>query len=109
MLVRDFVERQQISPEAEDENGYTPLYIVFSSYRFAAVSYDHVPVVEYLLQKGVSVNYIDDSGDTCLFVCETRHMAEYLISQGADIHHRNSSGQSVHWSVTIGSGCGHSK
>lgn len=52
-------------------------------------------IVVYLLGKGASINLADMEGDTALFACETREMAEFLIANGANIHARNFNDQTV--------------
>ncbi|KAG9288741.1 hypothetical protein G9A89_019102 [Geosiphon pyriformis] len=65
-----------ISPNAQDENGYTPLA--------AAVSYKHYTIIELLISHGADVNIRDFEGDTPLHVAETVEIAELLLDHGAD-------------------------
>ncbi|KAH7106544.1 ankyrin [Auriculariales sp. MPI-PUGE-AT-0066] len=70
--VTTFIERDAISPNAKDENTYTPMH--------AAASY------------GGDVNITDEDGDTPLYTVESVPVARWLIDHGADPTHRNSEG-----------------
>ncbi|KAG8916798.1 hypothetical protein FRC00_014385 [Tulasnella sp. 408] len=59
---------QGISPNAADENTYTPI-------------------------RGGNVNITDEDGETPLFVVETVEAARYLLEHGADMNHRNNEGE----------------
>lgn len=56
----------------------------------AAASYDHVELVEYLLQHGANVNLRDNDGNTALHFCETARAAKLLVDAGADLTLANS-------------------
>ncbi|CAH0475542.1 unnamed protein product [Peronospora belbahrii] len=70
---------------AKDENGYTPLQ--------AAVSYNHMELVVFLLASGAQVQLGDNDMDTPLHRCETVECAQLLLDHGADMHAHNSEGQ----------------
>ncbi|KAG9050096.1 hypothetical protein FS837_007619 [Tulasnella sp. UAMH 9824] len=76
-----------ISPNAADENTYTPMH--------AAASYAHIPVLDLLLSRGGNVNITDEDGETPLFVVETVEVARYLLERGADMNHRNNEGETA--------------
>ncbi|KAG1167834.1 hypothetical protein G6F70_008677 [Rhizopus microsporus] len=62
--------------ENHDQFGYTAMH--------AAVSYNQIEIVKYLLDKGADVNVEDFDKDTPLFVAETVEMAQILLDRGAD-------------------------
>ncbi|CAG8495163.1 24245_t:CDS:2 [Dentiscutata erythropus] len=74
-----------ISPNIQDQNGYTPLA--------AAVSYNHIELVEFLLSQGADINFPDHDGDTALHLVETVEMAQKLLDLGADPFLTNSYGK----------------
>ncbi|KAJ1928864.1 hypothetical protein IWQ60_001660 [Tieghemiomyces parasiticus] len=82
--VKQLIEKDNISVDAKDQNGYTPLH--------AAVSYDHLDIVQYLLEKKADVAIVDTDGDTPLHVCETVECAEILVNHGADPAQTNQEG-----------------
>ncbi|CAG8677594.1 4584_t:CDS:2 [Cetraspora pellucida] len=75
-----------ISPNIQDQNGYTPLA--------AATSYNHIELVEFLLSQGADINLPDHDGDTALHLVETVEMAQKLLDLGADPFSTNSVGKS---------------
>ena len=78
---------QGLSPNAPDESSYTALH--------AAASWARPEVLRWLVGKGGNINVVDDDGDTPLFACETRQMAELCVELGADPPHRNHDGFTV--------------
>jgi ankyrin repeat protein len=56
--------------------GYSPIH--------AAVSYNHIELVRYLLSNGADLNLKDEDGDTPILVCETIDMFDVLVNAGAD-------------------------
>ncbi|CAG8696305.1 ankyrin repeat-containing domain protein [Gigaspora rosea] len=74
-----------ISPNIQDQNGYTPLA--------AAVSYNHIELVEFLLSQGADINFPDHDGDTVLHLVETVEMTQKLLDLGADPFFTNSDGK----------------
>ena len=85
--VRRYIETLGVDPNTQDEFGYNPLA--------AAVSYQHVALVNYLLDKGANVNLLDSDGESPIFYCESREMAEILVQHGADLHVKNLEGQTL--------------
>ena len=76
-----------MSPNSKDSNGYTPLA--------AAVSYNHIDLVEFLISEGADVNIRDTENDTPLYVAENVKVAQKLLYHGADPFVRNSEGKTV--------------
>ncbi|RHZ77013.1 hypothetical protein Glove_186g137 [Diversispora epigaea] len=74
-----------ISPDIQDQNGYTPLA--------AAVSYNRIELVEFLLTCGANVNLCDNDGDSPLFLAETVEMVQKLLDNGADPYIANIEGK----------------
>lgn len=62
--------------------------------RHAAVSYNQLEIVRYLLEKGANVNVEDFERDTPLYVAETVEMAQLLLDHGADPRKVNEDGVS---------------
>ncbi|KAJ1984028.1 hypothetical protein H4R33_004523 [Dimargaris cristalligena] len=89
--VEELITKENVSVDAKDENGYTPLH--------AAVSYNHLYLVEYLLAHNANVNITDNDSDTPLHVCETVECAIFLVNRRADINHQNSEGLKPHESA----------
>ena len=58
----------------------------------AAVSYGHVALARFLLERGADPNIRDNDDDTPLHVCETVECAELLLDAGAQLDARNSDG-----------------
>ncbi|KAJ0410432.1 hypothetical protein P43SY_002764 [Pythium insidiosum] len=69
----------------KDEFGYTPLQ--------AAVSYNHLELVLFLLSNGASVTLADNDLDTPLHRAETVDCAKLLLQHGAELNARNSEGR----------------
>ncbi|TMW62836.1 hypothetical protein Poli38472_005454 [Pythium oligandrum] len=67
---------------AKDEFGYTPLQ--------AAVSYNHIELVQFLLASGASATLADNDLDTPLHRAETVDCAKILLHHGAQLNARNS-------------------
>lgn len=61
-------------------------------FRHAAVSYNQIDVVKYLLEKGANVDVEDFEKDTPLYVAESVEMAQLLLDHGADPKHVNEEG-----------------
>ncbi|KAJ9090922.1 hypothetical protein QFC19_009348 [Naganishia cerealis] len=76
-----------MSPNAEDENTYTPMH--------AAASYAHLDLLEYLISKGGDINHPDSDGETPLFTVESVQVAQWMIERGAKIDVRNHEGDTV--------------
>lgn len=70
-----------------DENGYSAIH--------AAASYNHVAVLDTLIQRGGNPNLEDFDGDTPLYVAETRDMVAHLVRHGAHVAHRNKEGKTA--------------
>lgn len=78
--------------------------------RHAAASYDHRPIVTYLISKGGNINITDEDGDTPLYTVESVECARFLIEQcGADPAWKNHEGVTVSHSdlLTCPSGLQH--
>ncbi|EPZ35751.1 hypothetical protein O9G_003369 [Rozella allomycis CSF55] len=86
-MVKHYIENEGFSPNAKDDNGYFPLA--------AAVAYDHLDVIEYLLQRNADINLTDNEGGNCLFYCENIEIAQMLISRGANHLLKDHAGLSV--------------
>ncbi len=97
-----------MSPNAADENTYTPMFVTSSlailaqrssdlctSNRHAAASYAHLPLLEYLISKGGNINITDEDGDTPLFVVESVETARWLVEHGAQADVKNGEGLTV--------------
>ncbi|KAJ1975447.1 hypothetical protein H4R35_003143 [Dimargaris xerosporica] len=82
--VRELVEIDQVSVDAKDENGYTPLH--------AAASYGQPAIVEYLVGAGAETDITDNDGDTPLHACESVECAQILIAHGANMTAQNHDG-----------------
>ncbi|KAJ3123041.1 hypothetical protein HK098_002261 [Nowakowskiella sp. JEL0407] len=74
-----------VSPNAKDENGYTPIH--------AAASYSSIPILTLLLSHNGNINITDNDGDTPLHFVEDAETAKFLIENGADWKIQNSEGQ----------------
>ncbi|CAG8510565.1 3433_t:CDS:2 [Paraglomus occultum] len=74
-----------VSVNAQDAFGYSPLT--------AAVSYNHIQIVEYLLSQRADINIRDMDGDTPLYAAETVEMAQLLLAHGADPTVKNAEGK----------------
>ncbi len=70
-----------------DVNGYTATH--------AAVSYNQLQVLQWLLESGADVNVRDIDGDTPLHHCELADVAAYLVSRGANHQVKNSEGKTA--------------
>ncbi|KDQ57188.1 hypothetical protein JAAARDRAFT_35792 [Jaapia argillacea MUCL 33604] len=84
--VQELVERQSISPNAPDQNTYTPMH--------AAASYGQLQILDYLISQGGDVNITDEDGDTPLYTVENLETATYLVEHGALIERQNNEGTS---------------
>jgi len=82
--VQELVHEGQ-SPNAHDENGYTPMH--------AAASYARKEVLDFLISSGGDVNIKDDDGETPLYAVESVEMARYLVERGAIPDVKNESGE----------------
>lgn len=76
-----------VSPNAADQNGYTPLH--------AAASYGNRDLLKLLVSKGGDVNIRDNDGDAPLHHVEDLETAKLLIELGADWKIRNNDGQTA--------------
>ncbi|KAG5362176.1 Ankyrin repeat-containing protein [Yarrowia sp. C11] len=84
--VKNLIENEGISPNAKDENGYTPVH--------AAASYGHLDLLRYLIDKGGDINVTDEDGDTALHTVEELEVAKKLVEEfKADFKAKNSEGQ----------------
>ncbi|GAA5834817.1 hypothetical protein JCM9279_007117 [Rhodotorula babjevae] len=81
--VRELVE-QGTSPNAFDDNSYSPLH--------AAASWGHSDILRFLVSNGGDINLADSDGDTPLYVVETIGMAKLVVDLGADPRHVNEEG-----------------
>ncbi|GAA5933954.1 ankyrin repeat domain-containing protein [Sporobolomyces koalae] len=85
--VKHFIEQEGVSPNAHDDNSYTPLH--------AAASWNQPEILQYLIDKGGNINITDDDGDTPLFVVEHVGMARLIVELGGNPSHRNEEGLSA--------------
>ncbi|GAA5921359.1 hypothetical protein JCM3775_003008 [Rhodotorula graminis] len=81
--VRELVE-QGTSPNAFDDNSYSPLH--------AAASWGHSDILRFLVSNGGDINLADSDGDTPLYVVESIAMAKLVVDLGADPRHVNEEG-----------------
>ena len=86
LKVKFFIDTGAYGVNQVDDNGYSPLS--------AAISYNHLQVAKFLIEKGADVNLESDNGLVALFYAETVESAKILIENGANIHvldrrHRN--------------------
>jgi serine/threonine-protein phosphatase 6 regulatory ankyrin repeat subunit B len=61
-----------------------------------ATSYGHLDVLKYFIEKGESVNYVDDNSNTLLHfavIYRNLNVLKFLIEEGADIDKSNDSGE----------------
>ena len=96
-----------MSPNVEDENTYTPMYVSLppdtpcnptdlpGKHRHAAASYAHLDLLEYLISKGGDINHPDSDGETPLFTVESVEVAKWMIERGAKIDVKNHEGETV--------------
>lgn len=75
------------SPNALDENSYSPLH--------AAASWGQADILRYLVEKGGDINLTDSDGETPLFVVETVGMAKLVVELGGDPKWKNEEGVTV--------------
>lgn len=61
----------------------------------AAISYEHLHVAEYLISKGADVNLCGESLETPLFYAETLACVDFLIKNGANINVVNDEGDTL--------------
>jgi len=47
-----------------------------------AVNYNRLHIAKFLISKGLSVNHVDKGGWTPIYLCNSKEMAELLISVG---------------------------
>lgn len=85
--VKQYIEQDNVSPNALDENAYSPLH--------AAASWNHPEILSYLVEKGGDINITDDDGETPLYVVETVGMARLVVELGGNPNHRNGDGMTV--------------
>ncbi|GAA5976665.1 hypothetical protein JCM10908_005587 [Rhodotorula pacifica] len=81
--VRELVE-SGTSPNALDENAYSPLH--------AAASWGHPEILRYLVEKGGNINLTDSDNETPLFVVENVGMAKLVVELGGDPKWTNEEG-----------------
>lgn len=85
-VVKNFIENDKLSPNAKDDNGYTPVH--------AAASYGHMDLLKYLIDQGGDINITDEDGDTALHTVEELDVAKSLVEDfKADYKIKNSEGQ----------------
>ena len=82
-----------MSPNSKDSNGYTPLA--------AAVSYNHIDLIEFLISEGADVNIRDNENDTPLDIAENVRVAQIFLHHGADPFVKNSEGKTVRLSFNF--------
>ncbi|GAA5911515.1 hypothetical protein JCM6882_000524 [Rhodosporidiobolus microsporus] len=73
-----------ISPNALDDNSYSPLH--------AAASWGHADILRLLVERGGNINLADGDGDTPLYVVEQIGMAKLVVELGGDPKHVNEEG-----------------
>ncbi|KAI8639198.1 ankyrin repeat-containing domain protein [Parasitella parasitica] len=81
--VRELLENG-VEAGAHDEFGYTAMH--------AAVSYNQIEMVKFLIDSNVNVDIEDFEKDTPLYVAENVEMAQLLLDNGADPKHTNEDG-----------------
>ncbi|BGP14308.1 hypothetical protein JCM10213_004435 [Rhodosporidiobolus nylandii] len=81
--VKELVE-SGTSPNALDENSYSPLH--------AAASWGHADILRYLVEKGGDINLTDADGDSPLYVVEQVGMAKLVVELGGNPAHKNEEG-----------------
>ncbi|KAK6460848.1 ankyrin repeat-containing domain protein [Scheffersomyces coipomensis] len=72
-VVESYIESGDLTPNAKDPNGYTPIH--------AAASYGHINLLQYLIEQGGDINIQDNEGDTPLHHVEDVKTAKYLIEE----------------------------
>lgn len=75
------------SPNALDENSYSPLH--------AAASWGHADILRYLVERGGDINLTDSDRETPLFVVENVGMAKLVVELGGDPKWTNEDGVTV--------------
>lgn len=75
------------SPNALDENSYSPLH--------AAASWGHADILRYLVDRGGDINLTDSDRETPLFVVENVGMAKLVVELGGDPKWTNEDGITV--------------
>ncbi|GAA5998694.1 ankyrin repeat domain-containing protein [Rhodotorula paludigena] len=83
--VRELLD-QGTSPNALDDNSYSPLH--------AAASWGHSDILRLLVERGGDINLADSDGDTPLYVVESVAMAKLVVELGGDAKWRNEEGVS---------------
>ncbi|TFL03973.1 ankyrin repeat-containing domain protein, partial [Pterulicium gracile] len=79
--VTNLIEQHGMSPNAFDDNTYSPMH--------AGASYGHLHILDYLVAQGGNINLQDADGDTPLYCVENIETARWLIDRGAIVDHRN--------------------
>ena len=76
---------------------------ILEDFMYEAVSVSLIPIVDFLIDKGVEINKIRENsidGETPLHMAMNLHdnftMAKHLISKGADINGKNVEGRTLH-------------
>lgn len=90
--VSKVLENPQIDIDQQDVDGSTPLH--------AALMEGNDDVVRLLLKKGAKTTIVDNREVSALFLAiflKKDHLVDDIISAGADIHQKNSSGWDALW------------
>lgn len=75
------------SPNALDENSYSPLH--------AAASWGHADILRYLVDRGGHINLTDSDNETPLYVVENVAIAKLVVELGGDPNWTNEEGLTV--------------
>jgi ankyrin repeat protein len=96
-VVKELVESYKADINLVDNEGLTPLmYACYNQHDYAAL-----PVIEYLHEKGASLDLVDKKGRNCIFIATgfagTRgEVAKWLISKRPEsVHHVDKDGNSL--------------
>ncbi|POY72488.1 hypothetical protein BMF94_4314 [Rhodotorula taiwanensis] len=81
--VRELVE-SGTSPNALDENSYSPLH--------AAASWGHADILRYLVDRGGNINLTDSDNETPLYVVENVAISKLVVELGGDPNWTNEEG-----------------
>ena len=84
---------KEASVNMQDTTGYSMIH--------AAVSYNQLGILKYLLEHAGDINIRDIDGDTPLLLCEEVCVLEFLMQNGSDIHARNKRKQGLIQKVRI--------